>query len=349
MRDNFYVYVNGRYKYQRLTGVQRYAIEVISRFLGKFELIVPGNHLLMYRGPFWEQIILPRGIMKNGILWSPTNTGPLAIKNQVVTIHDLSPIDHPEWFSSRFAAWYQFLLPRLTRRVEKIITDSNFTLSRLVEVLNIPEEKVQVIPLGVSDNFQPINQPALEQIQAKYNLTKPYILSLGSLEPRKNIIGITQAWNRINHDFPEFELVIVGDTGFPFKDPGIDRSISRLRLLGRIADQDLPGLYSGALCFVYPSVYEGFGLPVLEAMACGAPVITSNTTSLPEVAGDACLLINPHSSEDISEAILKVLQDGNLRETLRIKGIHRAREFSWDTTAAQVWDTLITTHEEIFS
>ena len=349
MRNNIQVYINGRYTYQRLTGVQRYAIEVTSRIIDKVVLLKPKNHPFLYRGPLWEQLILPTKIMNNGILWSPTNTGPLATKNHVVTIHDISPIDHPEWFSSRFAAWYQFLLPKLARRVEKIITDSNFTLSRLVDVLKIPEEKIQVIPLGVSDNFQPINQRGINHVQAKYKITKPYVLSLGSIEPRKNIKGITQAWESIYHEIPEFELVIVGDVGFPFRDPEFDRSTPGAKMLGRVEDADLPGLYSGASCFIYPSIYEGFGLPILEAMACGTPVISSNTTSLPEVAGDACLLINPYDTDEISETIQKILQDANLREDLRTRGLLRAKQFSWDKTAAQVWNTLETAYQDIFS
>ncbi|GAG78475.1 unnamed protein product, partial [marine sediment metagenome] len=119
--------------------------------------------------------------------------------------------------------------------------------SVLVEVLNIPDEKIQVIPLGVSDNFHPVDQSGLTQFQTKYNLTRPYILSLGSLEPRKNIAGITKSWKQIHHDFPDYELVIVGDMGFPFKDPEFDQSTPGMRLLGRIEDRDLPALYSGAV------------------------------------------------------------------------------------------------------
>ncbi|GAG78471.1 unnamed protein product, partial [marine sediment metagenome] len=133
--------MSSRFMRQRLTGVQRYAFEITHRLQDKIELIIPPDNVLLSRGPFWEQLILPRQMMREDLLWSPTNTGPLAVKNQVVTIHDLSPLDNPEWFSSGFATWYQFLLPRLARKVIKIITDSKFTMSRLVEVLNIPDEK----------------------------------------------------------------------------------------------------------------------------------------------------------------------------------------------------------------
>ena len=147
--------------------------------------------------------------------------------------------------------------------------------------------------------------------------------------------------------YSDFELVVVGDTGYPFKDPKIDFKTPRLRLLGRIIDADLPALYSGATCFVYPSIYEGFGLPVLEAMACGTPVIASNTTSLPEVIGEAGLQVDPYDVNEIAAAIENIVEDKELQKDLRHRGLQQAKQFTWERTAKMTWDVLEQTRNEI--
>ena len=344
-----HISINGRFTTQQVTGVQRYASEIYNRTNEGMRLVKPAKINNSWRGHIWEQFILPNLLESGELLWSPGNTGPLFVRNQVVTIHDISPIEHPEWFTPSFAIWYRYLLPRLATSVYLVFTVSQFTRQRLINEFNLSEEKVLVIPNGVNPDFCPRKQDDITNMREKYSIEGSYILSLGSLEPRKNLNRLFQAWKKITRDSQDIELVVVGEMVSSFRDPDFDNSITRIRFLGRIDDQDLPGLYSGALCFIYPSIYEGFGLPVLEAMACGTPVITSNTTSLPEVAGDACLLINPYDTDEISETIQKVLQDANLHEDLRTRGLLRAKQFSWEKTAAQVWNTLETAYQEIFS
>jgi len=363
------IVVNGRFLTKTLTGVQRYAFEVARRLPGSIKIITPQPIAPEYRallnaviidplgrfvrggglGHLWEQVALPRWLRKGRVLWSPCGAGPLAVRNQVVTIHDIAHLEHPEWFNSWFAKWYGFLIPRLVHRVRRIITVSEFTKVRLIETTRVPLEKVVVIPNGVDACFQP--QPSEEVANVRKVLSIPtpnYVLTLGSLEPRKNLHRLLKAWGNICHKLPtEVWLVVVGGKGHSlvFQDISFDKLPPRVYFTGYVPDKYLPALYSGALAFVYVSIYEGFGLPPLEAMACGTPVVTSNITSLPEVVGDAAVLVDPYNIEAIAWGIWKVLEDTSLREKLRSKGLERVREFTWDRTAELTWNVLKETGE----
>jgi glycosyltransferase involved in cell wall biosynthesis len=363
------VVVNGRFLTQPLTGVQRYAFEVVRRFPGLIKVIVPGSIAPVYKSIFntviidplgrfvqggslghvWEQVALPRWVGKNGLLWSPCGSGPLKVKNQIVTIHDIAHLEHPEWFNWRFVRWYRFLVPRLVQRVQRIVTVSNFTKDRLVVMLNVPPEKISVIPNGVDVRFQP---RALEEVAKTRNIlgipSQNYVLSLCSLEPRKNLRQLLKAWNNVCQQLPDdVWLVLAGSKGKRgvFQEVLFDKLPPRVYFTGYVPDEYLPALYSGALAFVYVSLYEGFGLPPLEAMACGTPVITSNVTSLPEVVGNAALLVNPYNTEDISSGIYEIVRNGALREELKLKGLEWVRQFTWDRTAALTWQVLQTVTE----
>jgi glycosyltransferase involved in cell wall biosynthesis len=280
---------------------------------------------------------------KGKLLFSPANTGPLSVAKQVVTIHDLSVIDRPEGFNPSFRAFYQFLLPRLARRVRAVITDSAFTRERLIEWAKIPPSRVHAIPLGVDRRFSQQQLDSIEKLRNTLEIPSPYyILSLGSIEPRKNLPRLFAAWERIQQALPDdVWLVVAGGKGKSsvFKDVGIQIP-PRVHLTGRVSDEFLPTLYSGALAFVYPSLYEGFGLPPLEAMACGTPVLTSNVTSLPEVVGDAGLLVDPYNVEAMAHGIRRLVEDSALREELRKKGLERAKQFTWERTAELTWAVL---------
>ena len=334
------IIVHGKYHHQRMTGVERYAWEITQRFGNRIYLQSPMKFPIFIRGPFWEQFILPFSVGSSDLLWSSANTGPLAVNNQVVTIHDLSTLDHPEWFSHRFSTWYRFLLPKLAQRVRKIITDSQFSKSRIVDLLEIPEERVIVIKGGVGESFYPIPKERTKIILSKFGINEAYFLYVGSLEPRKNLSRLLRAWERVVIDFQDLELVVAGESSYPFREVDLGERNQRVRFLGRVVDADLPALYSGALAFVYPSLYEGFGLPPLEAMACGVPVVTSNITSLPEVVGDAGLLFNPYNVGEIAATINEIISNENLRQELRQRGVERASKFSWETTAQRVWEVL---------
>ncbi|MDQ6664685.1 MAG: glycosyltransferase family 4 protein [Acidobacteriota bacterium] len=335
--------LNSRFYAHRPTGMQRYALELAGRFGGNIQQIRPDRPLKGAAGHLWEQFYLPAAL-KGRMLWSPNNTGPLAVANQVCTFHDLIPLDRPEWFNPRFAAWYQWLLPRLARKVRRIISVSEFTKQRIVERFGIEASKVTVIPNGVDARFHP--RPADEIAAMRQSLGiggAPYLLCVGSVEPRKNLQCLLKAWSRALAKIPEdVQLVVAGAKGarLVFSNIPVGKLPARVRLTGYVDDQQLPALYSGAMALVYPSLYEGFGLPPLEAMACGVPVITSNSTSLPEVVGDAGIQVDPTEAESIADAICRVTRDEPLRMAMRAKGLARAERYSWDAVALETWQVL---------
>jgi len=328
--------VNARFYAHRPTGMQRYALELASRFSDLAESVRPATPLTGMAGHFWEQICLPAAA-RGRVLWSPNNTGPIATYRQVCTFHDLIPLDNPEWFSPRFSAWYGWLMPRLAHQVAHLIAVSEFTRRRIVERFGVRPGKVTVIPNGIDVRFSP--RPMEEIVAAREGLALPegqYFLFVGSLEPRKNLRRLLSAWERVQRQLPDGTwLVIAGAKGRSqvFSQVPVEQLPPRVHLTGYVSDDTLPALYSGALALVYPSLYEGFGLPPLEAMACGTPVITSNTTSLPEVAGDAAILVDPLDLDQIGSAIARVATDSGLRTDLSRRGVARAANYSWDVAA----------------
>lgn len=362
--------VNGRYTNQKLTGVQRYAFEITRRLSLSIRVICPPFIVPEYKylkdiiiidplgkfankwglGHMWEQLALPRWVGKKDLLWSPCGSGPLAVKNQVVTIHDIATLEHPEWFNPWFAKWYSFLIPRLVRAVKKVIVVSEYTKIRLSEMTGVSPEKIEVIYNGIDERFSPKSKEEISIAQKLLSLpSDKYILSLSSLEPRKNLHRLLEAWNIICHKLPkDIWLVLAGGKGKStvFKNLSFDSLPPRVYFTGYIPDEHLPALYSGAIAFAYVSLYEGFGLPPLEAMACGVPVITSNITSIPEVVGDAAILVNPYDVEEIADSIYKLIDDATFRERLKLTGLNRAKSFSWDKTAGQTWKILYCVMEE---
>jgi glycosyltransferase involved in cell wall biosynthesis len=335
------VAVNARFRRQPITGVQRYAHEVTGRLGQRLRAIEPAFAVRGMAGHLWEQLILPGHVGEGVLLWSPANTGPLLVRNQVVTIHDLSVLDHPEWFSPRFAAWYRFLLPRLARNVRHILTISTYSKSRILERLSVPSNRVSVVPLGVGPEFRPAKERAGVGQSGCPDLPPNYLAVVGSLEPRKNLARVLDAWQQVRVRHRNARLVVVGSSSAIFRAPDIDKMAEGVQFVGQIAQDELPRIYGGAIGFIYASLYEGFGLPILEAMACGTPVICSNATSLPEVAGDAAVYVDPFDVESIANGILTVLEDGQVRGELRQKGLARAGGFRWEVTASKTWDILM--------
>ncbi|HET9589770.1 MAG TPA: glycosyltransferase family 1 protein [Anaerolineales bacterium] len=326
------IVVNGRFLTRRITGVERYGHEIL-RWLGNHcRLERPARALNGIQGHAWEQFILPRKLNPESILWSPANTGPLFVPNQALTIQDLSPLEHPEWFRATFASWYRLFLPILARHAKVIFVPSEYVRKKIMARFGISH--VIAIPSGVNrETFHPAAR------QSTYDLPERYILFVGSLEPRKNLSGLLDDWNGIKREFPDVTLVIAGATGRVFRKVELPRSHSQVLFLGHV-ETELPALYANAELFVLPSFDEGFGLPVVEAMACGAPVIVSDRGALPEVLCDAGLTVNLSNSDNLSAAMRQCLSDKDLRLSMKEKGLVRAKDFSWQRTAESVWKIL---------
>jgi glycosyltransferase involved in cell wall biosynthesis len=332
------IVVNARYLSRRLTGVERSAAEVVSHWNGNVQLRRPPRHLPGFMGHAWEQLVLPGQLPRGALLWSPANSGPLAVSNQVVSIHDLSPLDHPEWFNPVFAGWYRWLLPALARRARCIITPSEFSRQRLQARFALPPERIVVVPGGVNPRqFHPADSGRLRDI---YPLPERYLLFVGSLQPRKNLPALLAAWQLARRQFPHLGLVVIGTGGPAFRQTGRQARCPGLYFPGYVPDRDLPAFYSGAAALVLPSFYEGFGLPALEAMACGTPVLASCAGALPEVVAEAGLLFDPFDPLALSRQLVTLLGDDRLQEELCRRGLARAREFTWQRSAAGTWEVL---------
>jgi len=327
------IIVNGRFLSRRVTGVERYGREILSLIGDRCRVVRSGNTLNGINGHAWEQFILPRRLNPESILWSPANTGPLTVRNQVLTIHDLSPLEHPEWFRKSFAAWYGLFLPILAKRVRIIFTPSEYVRQKVMTGFNI--RNVIVTPNGVDTNiFHP------EAKQNQYDLPECYVLYVGSLEPRKNLNALLHAWDEIKNDFKETWLIIAGTSGHVFQPVKLSREAERVWFLGYVEEINLPGLYAGATLFILPSFNEGFGLPALEAMACGTPVLVSNGGALPETVGDAGLIFDLSRPDTLSSSMRECLFNNSVRSSLKEKGPARAQIFSWQRTSELIWNTL---------
>jgi glycosyltransferase involved in cell wall biosynthesis len=340
--------VNGRYRLHRMTGVQRYAHELVSRLKPlaglKMEVLAPKSA----KGPaghLWEQTTL--ALASGGrLLWSPCGTGPIFYRRQVVTFHDLFPLEHPEWYSSAYAKWYRALLPRMANGPVHLIAVSEYTKSRLVKLLGRNPDDITVIPNGLTTGCSRVGVHRIAAAAAALRLPSGrYILSLSSLEKRKNLRTTLRAWARVHSQLPlDTWLVLAGQEADPavYGDQQLPSDLPRVYFTGYVPEEHLAGLYSGASVFVFPSLAEGFGIPLLEAMACGVRSITAKNSSLPEVGGDVVRYVDASDDVALGEAIRLELAayDG----LPYVPAIERAARFSWDHAATRTWALLQTAH-----
>lgn len=263
----------------------------------------------------------------------------------VVTIPDLWLDRHPEYSRKPFGQRVSFYRTRRTAwRARKVITISEHSAQDIMSLYGMPPERIVMIPCGVSDDFRPVHDPiAWEGLRRRIGLgAEKFILFVGGADPRKNHVALVKAFAGRIAELQGYALVLVGDQVHQFG--SYSRTIHACGLEkcvlcpGRLPFEDLRLLYSTADLFVFPSIYEGFGMPVLEAMACGVPVITSSTTSLPEVAGNAAVLVNPLDEKELGEAMMRVLSDQKLAEDLRTKGMERVKQFTWERAARRTMD-----------
>jgi glycosyltransferase involved in cell wall biosynthesis len=264
---------------------------------------------------------------------------------KIVTVHDLAFLEHPEYAVPQLAAYLKKVAPEAVAAADVVAAVSGETRRALIEYFSTPPEKITLVPNGIRSYLRRITDPILlEAVRHKYGLKSPLVLGVGTLEPRKNHLGLIKAFHRAasssNRQARPAMLAIAGGEGWMYDETRqavADLKLEqKVRFLGRVSDLDLMLLYSLADVFVFPSFYEGFGVPPLEAMACGVPVIVSNISSLPEVVGDAALLVNPHDTGAIAQAILRVLGNPQLQEELRQKGYERARHFTWAESARKM-------------
>ncbi len=267
---------------------------------------------------------------------------PVRNGHRVVTVHDLSFLLHPEYADEGLRSYLERTVPKSVRSADFVVVDSANTLNELVCLMDADPARVEVVYPAVSDHFQPVEYgEKLETVRKKYNLHYPFILNQNVIEPRKNLPRLIQAYARLRKDLEiPHRLVIGGGLGWMYE--SVFQTVEELNLgeevifLGYVPDADLPALYSLAEVFVYPSIYEGFGIPALEAMACGTPVVTSNSSSLPEAVGDAGLTVKPTDVDGIAEAIAQILMNRTLRADLRRRGLERAKLFTWRASAEKV-------------
>lgn len=289
----------------------------------------------------WEQLILPVHARRArlDLLHGPVNVAPIfAGCPTVVTVHDLAFLRLPGGLTSHRRRYLTAATRVSVRRARRVIAVSGSTKRDVVELLGVRPEHVAVIPLAADERFQPLDAAALARFRAEHGLDHPFILYVGTLEPRKNVPALLRAFAQIAGELPH-ELILVGAEGWLTAE--IHATLATLRLGDRVRltgygdPATLPGWYGAADLFVYPSRFEGFGLPPLEAMACGTPVIVSNAASLPEVGGDAVLTVDPDEIDGLAAAIRRVLTDPALAADLRERGLARAATFSWDRTARE--------------
>lgn len=255
-------------------------------------------------------------------------TEPPSKLPKVTTVHDLIPFIYPETTTNLVRNAHKKRLAWVMRESDKIISVSQSTKADLISILKIPEDKIVVIPEGVEDRYSPQSVDVQELVKKHYGINEDFIFSLSTLEPRKNQARLIKAFKIVKKEYPNLQLIIGGRTGWG----EIPEPTEGVSMPGFIPDADLPGLFSACLAFVLPSIYEGFGLPPLQAMACGAPVAVSNISSLPEVVGDAGILFDPESIESIAAGIIKAIQD---RNELRQKSLVQASKFTWEKTAEE--------------
>ncbi|MFW6128686.1 MAG: glycosyltransferase family 4 protein [Candidatus Aminicenantaceae bacterium] len=307
----------------------------------------------------WDQWKLPRHMRAHEIdlFYSPYYKIPVATKILVVNqILDLMFLVFP-YYRKKLGVWKRFYYSvfgkKYARKAVSIITDSQHAKQDIIRIWNIDPEKIKVFPLGVASRYQPVRDTyMINKTRNAYNLPERFILYLGNFKPHKNVESLIHAFYEICNRFPDYKLVLAGPMdsfGRKMKSLVLEKGIQeKVVFTGTVKEEDHPeALYSLAELFVFPTLYEGFGLPPLEAMACGTPVIASNRTAVPEVVGEAGILVNPEDIEELSNAIADLLADPSKREILSKKGLERAKLFKEDKTAGKIYRHLVKILEDL--
>ena len=332
---------------QHITGVQRYAIEIciiLKNLLGEKVIFVAPQNILQsqyakkldavcigtHQGHLWEQIDLPLFLKKRGnpLLLCLCNTAPLWYKNKIVTVHDVAYNVFPQTFNKYFLYAYKFMIPRIIQTSKKVITVSEFSKSEISKYYNISPDKIVVVYNAVSKDFCKKEDKDLQK--------RKYLLSVSSLNYRKNFKSVLEAFCIFEKTNLDTDLYIIGDlcnSNFKSIDIEYYHSNPRIKFLGRVSDNELVRYYSNAVGFVYPSLYEGFGIPPLEAQACGCAVLAADIPPLHEVLGDSGLYCNPYDVNDIAKGMRKII---DLPHHCKILGQDNLDRFSWENSAKKI-------------
>lgn len=306
----------------------------------------PARHPLLWY--LWFEWRIPAILKKYRADLFVSTDGYLSLRTkipQVLVMHDINFVHRPKdlpWLTTKY---YNYFFPKFARKAKRLATVSEFSRNDIASSFGIDPARIDVVHNGCNTDISPLSQEEIEAVRGKYSSGKPYFLFVGALHPRKNIEGLLSAFEQYKTGTGRIEkLLIVG--GQMFKTGTISDMLNRMKykadvvFTGRILTSELKQVLGGALALTFVPFFEGFGIPVIEAMAAGIPVICSNTTSLPEVGGDAVLYVNPENTEAISEAMLRISNDKELRITLVEKGHLQRRKFNWDNSAAKLWETI---------
>lgn len=354
-------------KWYRGTGIGTYTYQLISNInkidkVNDYLLFLPKNSDLSLNSNFkvnqteessnnnfWDEVNAPNILNSTKIDLYHVPQNGVGLSESInclktITLHDIIPLRMPETVSDRYLNIFHNQLPKIIDNCDGIITVSEFSKYDIAKEFNFPKDRIFVTHLGAEDIYKPLDKPSCKSyLKNTYGIDKDFILYVGGYSPRKNIIGLLEAFSLLNNSLKEkLYVVITGKKGISYsiykkraEDLGIDKSVI---FTDFIPLEHLPVFYNGCECLVYPSFYEGFGLPPLEAMACGTPVITSNVTSIPEICSDAAITIDPHDIDILASSINELINNTNLKNTLINKGFIKASTFSWEYTAK---DTLL--------
>lgn len=340
------LYVNGRFLTRPMSGVERYAYKVCKAMssLGQpFTLVCPktqiqscydiSNFQIEFYGygnsHLWEQVVLPFFFInkKDFLLLNFTGLGPIGVANKVMTIHDLSFLENPKWFSKSYYWWYKMMTPLAVRTSKHVLTVSEFSKSEILRFYPFLKSDNVTVAYGAADE-------AFHVDDTRKSSVEPFVLAVSSLDPRKNFSSLIEAF----HGIKEAKLYIAGAYNRVFTSNNLDtQQLSNIKFLGRVSDSELLQLYNQARCFVFPSVYEGFGLPPIEAMHCGCPVLASDIHVLREVCGDAAVYFNPYDIQNMRDTIEQFLH-ASADDCLSMKerGFTNAKRFNWERTATVI-------------
>ncbi len=351
------ILVNGRFFGRASTGVDRFALETLKAIDQllidnddcvkglTFEILVPPGVVpsitfakISFRsvgscgGQRWEQTVLPWQIKQGQLLLSLCNTAPLMLRRQVVVIHDATTVRIPISYSKAFRTWYRFLMPALGKMARQIMTVSEFSRQEIARCFGIDINKISVTHNGCEHVQRVAESP---DILTRSNLSqRPYVLAVSSMAAHKNFKLVLQALALLPNK--QFDVAIAGGANAKVFGSAGQLDNNQVHWLGYVSDEELKTLYSKAMCFVFPSLYEGFGIPPLEAMTLGCPVLASNAASIPEVCGDAARYFDPHDAQGLAEQLNRLATDSALRQTMSEKGLQRAAQFTWLDSARKV-------------